>query len=70
MQNIALSRVPQGSVLEPLFFVIYISDISSKIKIDYSLYADRNDFFRQVCKILQSSLNMKFKAYISKEMTR
>ena len=36
------SRVPQGSFLGPLSFLIYVNDMSQAIKCDLSLYADNS----------------------------
>ena len=56
-----ISGIPQGSVLGPLLFVIYINDILDNIESDGLLYADDTKIFRCItCKqdaqVLQSDL--------------
>ncbi len=56
------SGVPQGSVLAPILFLIYINDMSEGVSIYMNLFADDAKLFRHVeseedCKILQVDLN-------------
>ena len=48
-----LSGVPQGTVLGPLLFSLYINDISSDIKSEIRLFADDCVFYREIMKKTQ-----------------
>ena len=56
------SGVPQGSVLGPLLFNIYIDDITNQLDVEYLLYADDLKLFFEIkniedCKRLQLNLD-------------
>ena len=62
--TIVLSGVPQGTVLGPLFFLVYINDISKNLTpgTKISLFADDSLLYRTIksskdCEILQKDLN-------------
>ena len=55
------SGVPQGSVLGPLLFVLYVNDIPDIIKSEVRIFADDTKVWRRIkdsndCKILQDDL--------------
>ena len=43
-----LSRIPQGGVLGPIIFVIYINDLPEVLKCGTYLFADDTKIFRQI----------------------
>ena len=56
------SGIPQGSVLGPLLFIIFINDLPSEVKSWIKIFADDTKIFRAICRvrdgeILQEDLN-------------
>ena len=59
---LVLSGVPQGSVLEPVLFLIFINDLPENIRSSVRLFADNCVLYRNIesptdCQILQDDLN-------------
>ena len=60
-----ISGVPQGTVLGPLLFLIYINDIVANIKSEIRLFADDCILYRKIatahdCQILQQDMDSLF----------
>ena len=52
-------NVPQGSILDPLFFYIYINDLSDNQESNVKLFEDDASIFSVVCDPINTLLKLK-----------
>ena len=52
------ARVPQGSILGPLFFLIYVNDLSENLASNPKLFADNTSLFSLVKSVDASNIDL------------